>query len=112
MKTLYHVLVSALIFVSLTSQSCKKNKTNNNLSQSNAVITGFDQRACVCCGGLMINFNEEAKPYIGQFYLVDNDLSGFGVANTSSFPIYVNVEWTALEKCSGQFINITKLSKR
>ena len=111
MKKICHVAISTLLFLSLTSLSCEK-KTVANAAQSNAVITGFDQRTCVCCGGLMINFNGETKSYTGQFYLVDNDLSGLGIPSNSTFPILVTVEWKALDKCSGQYIEITKLARR
>ena len=112
MKNIYQFLLAFLVFCSLSSVSCKKTNGGNSSSLKDAVITGIDQRACPCCGGLMINFRGETKSYTGQFYLIENDLAGYDINSTTPFPIFVKVEYSNLEKCSGNFITITKLTKK
>jgi hypothetical protein len=107
MKWLITSIAVAGAFILLAGASCKKLKDDSALQE--AYITGFDGRACICCGGYMINFDGETKPYSGNFYLIDNDLSSFGINASSVFPLKVKVAWTVLEKCSGKYINISKL---
>ena len=79
------------------------------------IITGFDARACPCCGGLMINFKGETEPYKGEFYLIQNSPTELGIDNNSSFPIYVKVNWESVG-CSqgglGNLINLTKFKRK
>ncbi|MBA3972333.1 MAG: hypothetical protein H0X46_09365 [Bacteroidetes bacterium] len=112
MKSIYQLLLAFLVFCSLSSVSCKKTNGGNSFSLKDAVITGYDQRACPCCGGFMINFRGETKSYTGQFYLIENDLSLHGITGASVFPLFVKMEYNYLEKCSGNFIAITKLTKK
>ncbi len=80
---------------------------------NDAILTGFDSRMCPCCGGLMITFNGETKPYTGEFFLIENDPSEFAINNNSSFPINVKVDWQSdTTKCSGNMIKITKFARR
>lgn len=71
-----------------------------------AVLTGFDQRVCPCCGGLMVTFNGETKPYVAPFFLVENDPASLGVDANGSFPIRVKIEYEQLTKCNQSFIRI------
>ena len=61
--------------------SCQKGVRN-----ANAVITGFDQRMCICCGGLMVSFDGEAQPYTGNFKLIENS-NELGISYNEQFPI-------------------------
>jgi hypothetical protein len=54
---------------------------------NDAVITGFDGRKCMCCGGLIINFNHEIKSYAGEFYLLENLPSEMGIDDSTKFPM-------------------------
>ena len=76
-----------------------------------AVITGYDARDCVCCGGLMINFNNDPVPYSGEFYLVNELPPDSGIDNNTKFPLYVRVTWKYNTNiCGGtKFIDILKL---
>ena len=74
----------------------------------NAIITGFDERACMCCGGLMITFNGETKPYTGDFKLIENS-SDIGISDKASFPIYVKLNWKADTTNPCHRIRITKM---
>jgi hypothetical protein len=60
------ILIS--VFIILFASYCKKEKPFMN----DAIITGSDMRMCVCCGGLMINFDGEARPYAGDYKLIEN----------------------------------------
>ena len=109
MKSLLRIFTGLIIFICFTDYSCKKNKQ----VLINAVITGMDARACPCCGGLMITFNGETKPYVGTFFLIDNNPADLGIGATERYPILVKVD-TANNplKCSNNFVNIIKLERR
>ena len=116
-KTIMKLFLSFLIFMAtlffLSSASCHPTETGaTSVSLQDGVITGFDQRACVCCGGLMISFGNKTEPDASQFFLIDNDPSEFGISGTSTFPVYVKAAWTLTTKCAGQHIKITKLVRR
>jgi len=64
------ITIIGMIFF-MTVMGCQKDGADESVSD--AVITGFDARDCVCCGGLMINFNNDPVPYSGTFCLI-NDL--------------------------------------
>ena len=99
---LFAIILATLVFM---TSSCKKYDY-----MSNAIITGCDQRMCVCCGGLMITFNGETRPYAGDFKLIENDL---GITCHETFPIYVKVDWTSdPNKCFGKYITVTKLKRQ
>ena len=104
------LLLEAVLFFSFCclSSSCKKDPAY----MSDAIITGWDQRACVCCGGLMINFTGEAERYKGDFKLIRNS-SDLDIKTNESFPIYVKVDWTAdANICSGNYITVHKLKRK
>lgn len=77
------------------------------------VITGFDSRMCPCCGGLMITFSGQIRPYSGDFFLIENKPSEFGFYNSTTFPVSVSVSYqNDSTHCSGKMIKIIKLVKR
>ena len=59
---------------------------------ANGIITGSDARMCICCGGLMITFDGETRPYAGDFRLIENS-ADLGITEKDTFPIYVKVDW-------------------
>jgi len=77
----------------------------------NSIITGYDMRDCACCGGLMINFENQSQSYQGKFYLIDNLPTDLGIDNNTTFPIYAYVTYTELTKCSGNIIRIDYFRK-
>jgi hypothetical protein len=88
--------------------SCEK--SDNYMAD--AIITGVDMRACACCGGFMITFDGETHPYTGDYKLVDNN-ADLGVTSTDTFPIYVKVDWQPIpDKCSGNYIKITRIKRK
>jgi len=82
------IVVIALMFVFLFNTSCRKEQPYMN----NAIITGADARMCPCCGGLMITFNGETRPYTGDYKLIENS-SDLGITAKDSFPMYVKIDW-------------------
>jgi hypothetical protein len=111
MKNIQQMAVAGVVVAGLCSASCKGTAMNTG-TLKNATITGFDARGCPCCGGLMLTFTKEIKPYTGTFYLIDNDPAEFNITTNSTFPIFVQVQYTALEKCTGNYIHIIKLTRR
>lgn len=77
---------------------------------NDAIITGYDARTCICCGGLMITFDGETRPYVGEFKLIENS-SALGITAKDTFPIYVKVDWKidATNVCN--HILITKFAR-
>lgn len=59
---------------------------------NDAIITGADARACICCGGLMITFNGETSAYARDFRLIQNGGS-IGITDKDKFPVYVKFDW-------------------
>jgi hypothetical protein len=78
---------------------------------NDAIITGSDARTCICCEGLMITFNGEARPYTGDFKLIENG-ADFGITDNDTFPIYVKVDWKVDATNVCNHIIITRLTKR
>jgi hypothetical protein len=99
-------LIIILIIFFVASTSCQK----EIMPDYNAVITGFDLRKCACCGGLMINFNGETKPYVGDFKLIDN-FADLSISENDKFPIYAKVEWKPDTANVCNHIIITKFEK-
>ena len=103
-------IIFSLIFIGLLNSCLYDILSPENLTD--AIITGFDPRACPCCGGLMINFNNEIRPYIGNYYYIDNPSTDLGITGYSTFPIYVKIKWVKLTKCNNKFIRITYFIRR
>ena len=106
MKQLTGLTFTAIIVLFLLPISCKKERPYMN----DAIITGADMRMCPCCGGLMITFNGESKPYTGDFKLVENG-ADLGITDKDTFPIYVKVDWKADTTNICNHIIITRLKK-
>jgi hypothetical protein len=104
----YQIFIIGIIFL-LTVTGCRKNENNEVISD--AVITGYDIRACVCCGGLMLNFNNDPIPYSGTFYLVNELPANSGIDNNTKFPLYVRITWKYNSKVCGitKFVDILNL---
>lgn len=87
--------------------SCSK----DDAKEHNAILTGWDATECACCGGLMVTFGEETKPYMGEYKLIQNP-EELNIGPVANFPIYVVIEYTEAENtfCSN-FIKVTKLRR-
>ena len=108
MKKAVHFIIGMIICL-LVSISCQK--TANTDILTDAIITGYDLRDCICCGGLMVSFVNNPIPYSGEFYLVNNLPKDSGIDNNSKFPLYVKISWRDNSRvCGGtKFIDIQKL---
>ena len=98
-KSMQLRLIITAIIISLAFNSCKK-----DTYMTDAVITGWDYRLCVCCGGLFIELND------GMKYQIDN-VADLGINNNDTFPILVKVDWVKLLKCNGNYISITRFKR-
>ena len=78
---------------------------------NDGIITGSDMRTCICCGGLMITFNEETRPYVGDFKLIDNGVD-IGITDKDKFPIYVKVDWVVDTTNVCNHIFVTRITRR
>ncbi len=107
MKQTFLSTLIVFIFIIVFNSSCKKEPPY----MSNAIITGPDVRVCICCGGLMITFNGETKPYSGDFKLVDN-VSDLKLTDKDTFPLYVKVDWKADATNVCEHIIITRMARR
>ena len=79
---------------------------------NDAVITGTDLRTCICCGGLMITFNGETKPYTGDFRLISNNTADIGITDRDTFPMFVKVDWKEDKTNVCNHILITRIARR
>ncbi|MGZ3952114.1 MAG: hypothetical protein ACXVBZ_11995 [Flavisolibacter sp.] len=105
-----HLMLKAALFISfcILANSCKKDPAY----MSDGIINGWDQRACVCCGGLMISFTGETAPYKGDFKLIYNS-SDLDIKANDTFPIYVKLDWTAdANICMGNYITVHRLKRK
>ena len=94
------MLVVVAVFM-LVATSCKKETPY----MSDATITGYDQRLCVCCGGLMVKFNES------EFRLIANS-EELGISQNENFPINVKVDWKEDSGNPCNKIIITRFARR
>jgi hypothetical protein len=101
-----YLLIILIIFL-FANNSCQKRIAPDY----KAIITGFDSRKCICCGGLMINFNGETKPYTGDFKLIDN-AADLGISENDKFPIYARVKWKPDTTNVCNHIIITKFERQ
>ena len=99
------MIMMALFLIAVVS--CKREAPFMN----DAIITGADQRYCICCGGLMINFNGETRPYTGDFKLISNG-ADLGITEKDTFPIYVEVDWKNDDQHACAHIIITRIARR
>ena len=92
MKKSSQLIVIVLTLLFFANNSCKKQTRKEVPNMHDAIITGSDMRACICCGGLMITLDGESKPYTGNFRLISNSAADIGITQADKFPIYVNVD--------------------
>jgi hypothetical protein len=106
---IYISVIIGMTFFILFLPACQKSSETDAISD--AVITGYDARDCICCGGLMINFNNDTIPYSGTYYLVNELPAKPVIDNNTKFPLYVRVTWKySARNCGGiKFVDIKKL---
>jgi hypothetical protein len=98
------------ILILLVILGCRYDDTSR--VKYNSIITGYDVRDCACCGGLLINFEDQTQPYQGNYFLIDNTPSDLGIEANSTFPIYALVEYLVTSNvCGGNHVHITSFKK-
>lgn len=112
MKKSSQLITIALTILFLGTNSCNKQIRQEGDFMNDAIITGFDYRACVCCGGLMITFNGASKPYSGDFGLISNSAADIGITQTDTFPVNVKVDWKKDVSNVCNHILITRIARR
>lgn len=63
--------------------------------QTEAIITGYDARRCMCCGGYMLTLSSDPEKY-GEAYFQWNSTQEFDGLDLedNDFPIYVKIDYT------------------
>jgi hypothetical protein len=79
----------ALIGMVMVVASCCKGDDN----LKDAVITGYDLRACACCGGVRFNKGDDTMPYSSNTLLTDSLPAAFTSRYTLKFPMRVKLSW-------------------
>ena len=85
------VVFAIASIVVFSNFNCGKHHVRSDAHQ--AIISGFDPRACSCCGGLVINFDGDSIMFRGQWYLVKNDAATLGITASSPFPLHATVTY-------------------
>jgi hypothetical protein len=99
MKTMSYVLL--IIFYCILFSSCQEDDF-----KSSGIITGYDIRECICCGGFFIDIENETY----RFYEVPQN-SRLNLDNPS-FPIYVKLDWTKdPNACLGDEIIVLRIEQ-
>lgn len=102
-------LILAFLSVFLIA-ACKKD--NDCGIGDKATITGYDMRKCMCCGGYMIEFDNQRYSVYKDFYLTAGFPDNFDISIDSKFPIRVRIVWQVDETyCDGKFIKIKSIRK-
>ena len=99
-KLTLFVIVGILILT-----SCNNDDDTELEFESTALISGFDMTLCACCGGWIINIDEEEAGK--RFYELpqDSDID----LETAVFPISVKLNWTASNDYCGNGIVIESI---
>ncbi len=97
-----------ILLILFSLSSCKKKVPA--LKMVDAVITGYDMRLCACCGGLLINFENNPEKYSGNYYLINSLPPNSGIDENSKFPVKVLVQYTIdKNRCNSNFVDILKI---
>ncbi len=100
-----------LLIISLLVISCKHKPSNGcKEGYTKAIITGYDMRKCACCGGLMLTFSNDSKPYSSDFVLIEGLPNGTSINESTTFPLNVCVKYEKQESSCGTVkIKVTDL---
>ena len=99
LKIISFVTVMLAVVVSCSAQDSLK---------SSGVITGYDLRECMCCGGYFIEI-DSTKYRFDQL----PDSTDFTIPNNPEFPINVSLDWHPdSSACLGDEIIVTAIKKR
>ena len=77
--------------------------------QSEGTITGYDPRTCATCGGLEIVIKNDTTKNAPPFYDINSTLQQLGIAESTKFPINVDLNWTHNTQYPGNYIIVGKI---
>jgi hypothetical protein len=83
------------------------NKDSENEYQDTATIIGFDTRMGPCVGGRFISIDNHPNPN-GGYFNIDTIPESFRI---DSYPMKVKLHWKINDKCSGNFVDITRIKR-
>lgn len=109
-SSLFFLMLFGLFMVNCNTPDCRKPDPPSTLTD--AIITGVDYRKCACCGGLMITFTNDPKPYSAAFNNIGQMPPNTGITENSEFPIYVKVKYSKSTANCGNAIDISILKRR
>ncbi len=109
-SSLFIYILLVLFMTKCNSPDCDKPTTTSTLTDG--IITGVDYRKCACCGGLMITFSNDPKPYSAEFFNIGQMPPNTGISDSSEFPIYVKLKYSKSNANCGNAIDISILEKR
>lgn len=106
------LMASAIVVFLLALSSCGDD--DEPQKWEDAVITGYDMRKCMCCGGWIIEIKDSTFRF---FEFPEGDKDKFNLPsfndNQSNYPINVRVIWKhSPEKCLGDEIIVERIEKR
>ena len=88
MKTIFVAFISFILMILLAT--CDKKEESTYMGEG--VITGFDPRDCVCCGGLLINLNSNSTDVVtDSTYQIDHVPANFPIDANTVFPVYIRL---------------------
>ena len=108
MKTVI-LIISTLLLITVNSCDSKEESTY----MGEGVITGFDQRDCACCGGLLINLNSgSAEMFNDSTYQIDKVPGNFDIDVNSNFPVFINLDYQKTTALCGKAIDIIRYERK
>lgn len=102
------LLKSIVLLALLMNISCKDNSTDIEIHyKSNGVITGYDFRECMCCGGMFIEINDST--YRFWEFPKESNIN----QNNIEFPLNVSLDWSKKDSaCMPDLIDVIRIRKR
>ena len=75
-----------------------------------AIIVGPDPRMGVCTGGTFIKIDSYPNPNDPEngYFDIGNITPSFKI---NTFPIIVEIDWKISSKCSGNYVDISRIKK-
>jgi hypothetical protein len=85
--------------------ACEKDSRDEY--QGTATIIGFDTRMGPCVGGRFISIDNHPNPN-GGYFNINTMPESFKI---DSYPLKVKLDWKINDKCSGNFVDITRIKE-
>jgi hypothetical protein len=89
--------------------SCKEDIPAHDWND--AIITGYDQRLCGFCGGLMVTLSDNPNPYEEPFFQWEPEPGRFDFVDEGNFPLFVQLKYDSLPDRMGNWIEVKKMEE-